>query len=455
MQRKLSVKLYLSIIATGLTAFCGVLIETAMNVTYPTLMAQFNVNTATIQWLTTAYLLVVAVFVPLSSFLKQRFTIKQLFVFAASLFIVGLLICTFTNHFGTLLLGRIIQGFGTGVALPLMFNIILEQAPIEKLGFFMGIGTLVTAVAPALGPTYGGLLVETNWHLIFGLLLVVMVIAFTLGIYAITQVTPTKKVRLDWPSWISIALVFVGLILGLNSLSTSIPMTGIYLVIAVISLTIFISRSLKIANPLIKISVFKNKSFTLHLISFLLFQVINVGAAFVLPNYLQIVNQVSPVNAGLLLLPGAAIGAILAPFGGRMYDAFGIRKPAYIGLTCQFLGVVLLFALSATANIWMILLGYVLVMLGPGFTMGNTMTNGLAQIPQNENADGNAIFNTLQQFAGAFGTSIASLVMSIVQNKSNYASSTAIGAQHAFFIMIIFVVINTVSLLRGLKFAKE
>ncbi|MSE21405.1 MFS transporter, partial [Lactobacillus parabuchneri] len=167
MTRKISTKLYLSIVATGLMAFCGVLIETAMNVTFPTLMKQFNVDTATIQWLTTGYLLVVSIIIPISGILKRRFTTMQLFITASTFFIVGLLICTITNQFDVLLVGRIIQGLGTGIALPLMFNIILEQAPFEKIGLLMGIGTLVTAIAPALGPSYGGLLIGINWHLIF------------------------------------------------------------------------------------------------------------------------------------------------------------------------------------------------------------------------------------------------------------------------------------------------
>lgn len=150
MNRNVSIKLYLSIIATGLMAFCGVLIETAMNVTFPKLMTQFNVDTATVQWLTTGYLLVVSIIIPISGVLKRRFTTMKLFITASIFFIVGLLICSLANRFDILLIGRIIQGVGTGIALPLMFNIILEQAPLDKIGLLMGIGTLVTAIAPAL-----------------------------------------------------------------------------------------------------------------------------------------------------------------------------------------------------------------------------------------------------------------------------------------------------------------
>lgn len=198
MTRKVTPKLYLSILATGLMAFCGVLIETAMNVTFPTLMRQFNVDTGTIQWLTTGYLLIVAIIVPISGFLKRRFTTKQLFLTASAFFILGLALCSVANSFAILLVGRLIQGCGTGIALPLMFNIILEQAPLEKIGFLMGIGTLVTAIAPALGPTYGGVLVDINWHLIFIFLLFVMIAALIMGLFSIQQVSETVHLHLDF-----------------------------------------------------------------------------------------------------------------------------------------------------------------------------------------------------------------------------------------------------------------
>jgi len=153
--KKVDLKLILAVIAAGLLSFCGVIVETAMNVTFPVLMRQFSINTATVQWLTTAYLLVVAIIVPISSFLKRRFRTKTLFVTANLLFMAGLLIDASAANFDSLVLGRIIQGLGTGIALPLMFNIILDWVPDQQKGMLMGVGTLITAIAPALGPTFG------------------------------------------------------------------------------------------------------------------------------------------------------------------------------------------------------------------------------------------------------------------------------------------------------------
>ncbi len=153
---KIPGKVYAAITATGLMSFSGVLVETAMNVAFPTLMKEFGVATNVVQWMTSIYLLVISVIVPLSAVLKSTFKTKKLFITANLLFLAGLLIDGFAPNFSLLLLGRAIQGAGTGIALPLMFNIILEQVPVDRIGTMMGFGNLITGIAPALGPTLAG-----------------------------------------------------------------------------------------------------------------------------------------------------------------------------------------------------------------------------------------------------------------------------------------------------------
>ncbi len=451
MTRQTSLKLYLAIIATGIMSFCGILIETAMNVTFPKLIQQFGIDTATVQWLTTGYLLVVAIIVPISGFLKARFTTKKLFLVANAFFITGLLICTLTNRFDVLLLGRLIQGCGTGIALPLMFNIILEQAPLAKLGFFMGIGVLVTAIAPALGPTYGGILVTINWHLIFGILLIFIIIAFFLGLFSITQATPPKPIPLDWLSWGLLALFFGTAILGLNSLSDQATRALILGIVAVFALAAFIYRSLKVSTPLINLKIMTNSVFNRHLYSYFAFQVLNVCAAFLLPNYLQIVTRTSSYTAGLLLMPGAAIAALLAPFSGSFFDRFGASKPIITGLICQLASIVLLLVTALYATPVIIMLGYLLMMLGTSFAFGNIMTNGMTQVAKADQAAGNALFNTVQQFGGAVGTAIISLILALAQQTGAYRQATAIGAQHGYYFMLFIALTSSILIISALR----
>ena len=193
---KISKKVYAVISATGLMSFSGVLVETAMNVTFPTLMKQFGLATNTVQWMTSIYLLVISVIVPLSAALKSSFKTKQLFVTANLLFFAGLLLDALAPNFAILLLGRAIQGLGTGIALPLMFNIILEQVPADKIGLMMGFGNLITGVAPALGPTFGGLVINNlGWRYVFFFLMPLIILSLFLGLYGIQQKSKIVKIK--------------------------------------------------------------------------------------------------------------------------------------------------------------------------------------------------------------------------------------------------------------------
>ncbi|CAM3167835.1 MFS transporter [Lactiplantibacillus plajomi] len=219
MTKKVDAKLILSVLAAGLLSFCGVIVETAMNITFPVLMNEFDLNTATVQWMTTAYLLVVAIIVPISAFLKRRFKTKTLFVTANLLFIAGLVIDATATAFPILVAGGVVQGLGTGIALPLMFNIILDWVPDNQRGTLMGIGTLITAIAPALGPTFGGIVVNNmDRHWIFILLLPLLVISLFMGIFSIRQATPPVKASFDVPAWLMVMLIFVGFTFAFSNL---------------------------------------------------------------------------------------------------------------------------------------------------------------------------------------------------------------------------------------------
>lgn len=179
---KIPAKVIAAIVATGLMSFSGVIVETSMNVTFPILMKEFGVTTNTVQWMTSIYLLVVAIIVPLSAVLKSSYKTKTLFTVANVFFIAGLVIDALAPNFPLLLIGRAIQGVGTGIALPLMFNIIMEQVPQSKIGFMMGMGNLITGIAPAIGPTFGGIVANSlSWRWVFYILLPFLVLSFILG----------------------------------------------------------------------------------------------------------------------------------------------------------------------------------------------------------------------------------------------------------------------------------
>lgn len=454
MQRKLDAKLICSIFAAGLMSFSGVLIETAGNVTFPVLMNDFHVNMATVQWMTTGYLLVASIIMPLSAYLKRNFSSRKLFVTAAVLFICGLLIDAVANQFIFLVLGRVIQGAGAGIAIPLMFNIILERTPLDKIGLLMGIGTMITAVAPALGPSFGGLVVNTlGWRYIFIFIIPVMIISLIMGLTAITGETgQVKHTKLDVVGFISIALTFIGLIFAFSNLSTILQKPLMFispLVIGIISLMVFIKHSLNTSNPLINIRVFKKTKFTQGITAYFIFQVNTLGLSFILPNYVQIVNHSTAMTAGLLLLTGGLVGAIMSPISGRLLDNYGAQKPIMTGAVFEIIGGLLycIFASSLTSG--KIILFYAITMLGIGLVMGDTMTASIGQLAESENTDGNGLFNMAQQFAGAVGTAIISAIMQFVEQTSSQTSVTGkyIAAAQVGFIFILTIVLIGVYLL--------
>lgn len=454
---KIPMRVIAAIIATGLMSFCGVIVETAMNVTFPILMKEFSVTTNVVQWMTSIYLLTVAIIVPLSAVLKSSYKTKTLFILSNLLFIIGVIIDATAINFGVLLFGRSIQGIGTGIALPLMFNIIMEQVPISKIGLMMGFGNLITGIAPAVGPTFGGIIAnQLNWRWIYYILLPILIIALILGIWGIQQKSVIRKYHTDIFSLILIVLIFSGLVVGFSNFSTqpfmSLAVAGA-LAIGIISLILLVWRSINVDKPILKLQLFKNKYFAGQVIGFFLTQIISLGLDFLLPNYVQLVNGNSTIVAGLVFIPAGFAGAILAPLGGQILDRYGARKPTMLGISFCLVSLIIFTVLGRNLNNVLMAIIYVLYMAGMGMSMSCVMTNSLQTINKNDITQGNAILNTLQQFAGAMGTSLVAMVVTISQTKLHVskAISTAIGTQHAFGMLTIIAIVVWIVYLKFVK----
>ena len=402
-------------------SFSGVVVETAMNVTFPTLMEEFGIGTSTVQWITTGYLLILAMIIPASSYLKKRFTLKKLFVTAICLFLIGTIMAAVTPVFSLLLLGRLIQGVGTGIALPLMFNIVLEQVPAKKLGLMMGIASLITAMAPAVGPSVGGMLVSNfGWRMIFISLIPLLLLSFFLGVFSIRQVTETEKISFQWLDYIFLAAGFACFIFATSTASEagwiSVQVLGL-LAASIICIVIFCLRCKKAKHPL-SISGISLCSLQSQCTGLVFIQFICLGLGFLIPNYAQLVLGEEAFLAGCLLLPGCIIGAVLSPISGRILDRFGAKKPILSGNFCIILATVCFSIFALRLNIGTFILFYIFFAFGQGFSVGNTMTNGLKQLPPELNPDGNAVINTLQQLAGAIGTSIITTIVAASRQSS-------------------------------------
>ncbi|KRM52076.1 DHA2 family efflux MFS transporter permease subunit [Ligilactobacillus araffinosus] len=431
-----------AVTATGILSFAGIVVETAMNVAFPTLMSDFHVSTSAVQWLTTGYLLVLALVIPTSSFLKRSFKTKNLFIISNLFFILGTVAAMVAPSFAIILLGRLIQGIGTGIALPLMFNIIVEQVPISKTGTVMGFANLIIAIAPAVGPTMGGFIVKMfGWRVIFLVLLPLLVISLILGITSITQKSAIEHLKFDFISWIILAIAFSSLVFATNQASISGWLDWrviVLLLVSVIAIIGFYKYSKKPQHPLIRTNVFLNWRFDLSMIALMISQFSILGTSFLLPNFAQLSLHQNAFIAGLLLLPGTTLGIFLSLLGGKMYDVWGARKPIMLGFILYAIATLLFSIFMPKMTIWMIIIFFAIAIMGQAFSSGNTMTSGLHQVENQFSTDANAVLNTVQQLAGALGTSIVATIVAEHQNVTHQiAFGTMIGVRTAFCLLFI------------------
>ena len=445
--RVLDARLLLSIIAAGILSFSGVVVETAMNVTFPTLMHEFNIGTSLVQWVTTGYLLVLALIIPTSAYLKRRFATRSLFTAAISSFLAGTLLAAWSPYFNVLLIGRLLQGIGTGIALPMMFNIILEQVPGERLGFMIGIASLITAMAPAVGPSLGGMIVSYfGWRMIFISLLPFLLLSAVLGIKNIRQAGKLKQSSFNFGLYLLLIIGFSSLIFATSIASDfgwfSIEVLALF-AICLIALTAFYKQSLNSYAPLLRVEIFRYLPYTLSTASLLLVGFICLGLGFLIPNYAQLVSHTDAFTAGCLLLPGCIIGAMLAPISGRLLDKFGAKRPILLGNTSILVSVICYSLYPGELSSLLFIVFYLFFAFGQGFSMGTIMTNGLGQLPEELNSDGNAAMNTLLQLAGAVGTAVISTIVATAQaaEPGNIAHATMLGSRHGFYVLTVSAVL--------------
>lgn len=334
-----------------------------------------------------------------------------------------------------------------------MFNIIMEQVPRQRIGLMMGFGNLITGIAPAVGPTFGGIIVSSlGWRWIFYILLPFLLVSLLLGTWGIQQKTATARQHFDMLSCLLIAVMFIGLVVGFSNLATlpllSWPVGGAIL-IGLLAMGLLSWRSLSITTPILDFRLFGNRRFAGHVLIFFLTQMCSLGFAFLLPNYIQLVNHNTALLAGLVVMPAGFGGALFAPVGGRLLDQYGPKKPVLSGSILMAVAILIFTLFSPAMSNLAIALVYILYMSGMGSLMGTVMTSALASLPQDKQTQGNAILNTLQQFAGSMGTSLVAMIVAKSQvGVGKTAAATALGTQHAFVLLLVFVVMIVITVLR-------
>jgi len=426
--------------AAGL-AFCGVLVETSMNVTFPTLMRQFHAPLDTVQWVTTAYLLAVAATMVIAAFTQRRFQWRTIINVGGTGFVLGGLLCATAPNLGILLTGRIIQAIGTGFSLPLVFAQIMTQIPFEQQGKYTGTAGMLIALAPSLGPTYGGLVTQLlSWRLIFWITLPVGLIAWLVTAKHIHHPHKPVAIAFPWGQFLLILAALSLMTLGFNSAGTkgfSAVNCWLPLLVAVVALISFLMTAAKSSQPLINISIFKNTAFNQALAIYFLIQFIQIGLAFLLPNFTQLALGKNALISGLMLLAGSLTSAVLSPFTGKFMDRVGIVVPLRLG-TGFLLLATLSFALLAKQLSIPIIIGlYLVYQIGFSLMFNNTLAYGLQQLSPARLGDGNAAFNTLQQYSGSLGTALMAALLATgakLLPQAATVTQTTLGTQLALWL---------------------
>lgn len=403
----------LAVLVSG--AFVIILNQTLMNTALPALMQDFGVTANSAQWVTTIFMLVNGIMIPVTAFLIQRFSTRSLFFAAMGLFSIGTLLAMLSPVFPLLLAGRVIQAAGGGIIIPLMQTILFAIFPMDKRGQAMGTFGLVISFAPAIGPSLSGWIVEHfPWQTLFMMMLPIAVIDLIIAYFILNNVTERTDPRLDTLSIILSSLAFGGLLFGFGAAGNSGWLSYnviIPIIVGVITLGLFIWRQLTLEEPMLELRILKYPMFTLNTLLGMAVFVAMIGGMIILPLYMQNMADFTATESGLMLLPGAAIMGIMSPVTGRIFDRFGAKWLAIIGFAMLASTTFLFTVLTPTTSFAYLAIVNAVRMFGTAMVIMPVTTAALNQLPQRLIPHGTALNNTMRQVAASVGTAVLVTVM--------------------------------------------
>lgn len=406
-----------------ISAFVVILNETIMSVALPRLMTDLNVTASAAQWLTTAFLLTMAVVIPITGFMLQRFNTRPIFIAAMSLFSLGTLICAVSPGLGLLVFGRVVQATGTAIMMPLLMTTVMNLVPPAARGRTMGNISIVISVAPAIGPTISGIILNfLDWRWMFILVLPIALGSLWLGYAKIQNVTTPRYAPLDVISVILSAFGFGGLVYGLSTIGEGAGEHGaalplwVPLTVGAVALALFLFRQLRLQRndrALLDLRTFTSPIFSVAVVMMAICMGSMFGMIILLPIFLQNVIGLDTLQTGLLLLPGGLVMGICAPFVGRLYDRFGptpLVVPGAIIVSAVFWFMTLF---SHTTPIAWALAAHLSLSVGLALMFTPLFTASLGSLPRHLYSHGSATIGTVQQVAGAAGIALFISLMSI------------------------------------------
>ena len=445
---RLSPEQVLAIGTLLVSCFVVILNETVMSIALPVLQTDLGIQPTAGQWLTTAFMLTMAVIIPLTGFLISRIDTRRLFVIAMSLFTVGTVLAFFSPGFVMLLVARIVQASGTAIMLPLLMTTIMTIVPPARRGAMMGNITIVISVAPALGPTISGIILENfSWHWIFGFVAPIAVVALVLGAKYVTPITQPGDFKADLLSVPLSVLGFAGLVYGLVGIGEAAegdPAIPLWIPFTVggVSLVAFLVRQVLLARherALLDLRVFTSRQFSIATGAMIIAMASMFGAFILLPLFAQKVLELSALQAGLITLPGGLLMAVTGPSVGRIYDARGPQVLTLPGALLVSGGVWMLTMIDTGTSVWWLVAANTVLMLGLSLTFTPLMTSSLGSVAPQLYSHASAVVGTFQQVAGAAGAALFITVMTVRATSAGEGGASAKealteGIQSAFMV---------------------
>lgn len=417
------------IIVLMVGSFCTVLNGTLLATALPSIMKSFDVSTATVEWLSTGFFLVNGIMIPVSAWLINKFGSRIMYLTAMTTFLIGTVLSFMAPDFGSLLTGRLIQALGVGVTMPLLQTIMLSIFPPEKRGAAMGSVGIVIGLAPALGPTLSGWIVDNwSWRELFGMIIPICVLVLVLAFFFMKSVLPTSNQKLDVLSITTSTIGFGSMLYGFSEAGNkgwTDPIIIAFIVVGAIFVVLFGLRQLRMENPFLDVSVFKYNEFALAAVLSGVTNLAMMGIEMTLPLYIQGIRGLSAFHSGLVLLPGALCMGFMSPITGRLFDRFGARRMSITGMVLLTLGTVPFLFLNENTSIMMIVVFYAIRFFGIAMVMMPVTTSGMNVLPLNRMSHGTAVNNTFRQVLSSIGTAIMVSVMSDV-TKSNMPAKSVL-----------------------------
>lgn len=449
-------KMMIAVLLSG--TLLVVLNATMLSPALPHIMRDTGVGATTVQWLTSGYMLVEAVVIPMNAFFVGKFSTRKLFIGGIAWFGIASVVAALAPNFYVILLGRAMMAMATGIIMPMTFTLILLIFPREKRGSAMGIVGLIISFAPAIGPSLSGVLVDTvGWRMLFIIVAVLAALVVLFASFSLKNFEGFEQVPFDPASVFLLACGMIGLLYGISSATSAenilIPIALI--VAGLVLLGLFVYRQTKLEVPLLRVQVLKTRRFRTVVILIALLQASLVGSEVVLPIYVQQVMGQTATVSGLLMLPGAVIGAICGLLSGRLFDRFGVRGIVIFGSVVLAVGAIGVTTFSMDMTILMVTVVYTTMSIGIQFLVTPLNTWGVNSLDNKVVQHGNALSATTNQVGASFGTafivSLTALGALFAPANADALTVTFTGVHVAFTgmcVMLLIVVLGVLLFVR-------